>query len=334
MTTQKPMSLIYTKIKKAGFNQSYINSVLPDWWDDSLADTPAGKQYARLRLARIFSLSPESLSDNSENVSFSFNGYHQFKHRTDLNKDDLTVATAIAYSAARVVSANFRTAYNPAVKLNWETVRTQLLKTSPYVTLPSLIGFCHRSGIPVVHISNFPKKVKKMAGMALMCHGRPVIVLTQRREYGYMLFDLAHELGHIAKGHLASSDASVFIDSQIDSKDTADLEGEANRYAFGLLTGQESLNIQLSKKYSVAEYKELACDAKNYGEQNAVDPTHVVLNYGFNSKSWPVAAYALKELCHNKPVDQEIVHELLMDNIDTDSITEDDLKLLTTFCGA
>ncbi|EKM0566682.1 ImmA/IrrE family metallo-endopeptidase [Citrobacter freundii] len=332
MTIQKPMSRIYEKISNAGFNQAYIKTLLPEWWDDSLAETPAGKQYASLHLARIFSLAPESLKDDSGSVSFCFDGHHRFKHRVDLGEDDLTVATAIAYSAARIASSNFGIDYDPDVDLDWTSVRAQLLKTSPYVTLPALVRFCHMSGIPVVYIKNFPQKACKMAGMALMCAGRPVIILTQAKKYGFMLFDLAHELGHIAKGHLKASAEGVFVDRKIDSGATADLEGEANSYAFGLMAGKESLRIVPKGRYLTAE--RLARAAKAYGEENSIDPTHVVLNYGFSLQHWGVATNALKYLCKGNPVDQEIVQRLLMEDIDLDSINDDDLELLTALCGA
>jgi hypothetical protein len=37
MTIQKPMSRIYQKISNAGFNQAFINKLLPEWWDERLA---------------------------------------------------------------------------------------------------------------------------------------------------------------------------------------------------------------------------------------------------------------------------------------------------------
>jgi Zn-dependent peptidase ImmA (M78 family) len=63
-----------------------------------------------------------------------------------------------------------------------------------------------------------------------------------------MLFDLAHELGHIARGHLKASDDGVFVDRKIDSDATADLEGEANSYAFGLLSGMGRLNCARNRE--------------------------------------------------------------------------------------
>ncbi|WNN32981.1 hypothetical protein RIN65_10340 [Pantoea agglomerans] len=332
MTVQKPMSRIYEKISNAGFNRAYVNTLLPDWWDDSLAETPSGKQFASLHLARIFSLAPESLKDDSGSVSFCFDGHHKFKHRADVAKDDLTVATAIAYSAARIASSNFGIDYDPEANLNWDSVRSALLKSHKHVTLSALVTFCHMSGIPVVHIKNFPLKACKMAGMAVMCNERPVIVLTQVKKYGFMLFDLAHELGHIAKGHLKESADGVFVDRKIDSQATADAEGEANSYAFGLLTGKEALRIGPTGGYLKAE--KLAAAAIKFGDEHSIDPTHIVLNYGFSLNHWGVATNALKILCKDNPADQEIVQSLLMEDINMDSINDDDLELLTALCGA
>ncbi|MEN3260042.1 hypothetical protein AAH678_15040 [Sodalis endosymbiont of Spalangia cameroni] len=70
MTIQKPMHRIYAKIINVGFNQDSINQRLPAWWDEALAESPSGAQYARLYLARIFSLEPESLKDESSSARF------------------------------------------------------------------------------------------------------------------------------------------------------------------------------------------------------------------------------------------------------------------------
>ncbi|MBI1678252.1 MULTISPECIES: ImmA/IrrE family metallo-endopeptidase [Citrobacter] len=332
MTENKPMSRIYQKISNAGFNKAYITKLLPEWWDERLADTPAGKQYASLFLARAFSLSPESLKDESHEACFSFDGRHRFKHRVNVGEDDLTVATAVAYSAARVAANNFGVDYDPDVDLGWATIREKLLKTSPYVTLPALVRFCHTAGIPVVFVKNFPAGATKMAGLALLCSGRPVIVLTQVKKYGMMLFDLAHELGHIAKGHLKDSQDGVFVDKKIDANATIDLEGEANSYAFGLITGKEALRIVPTGRYLNAE--RLAEASRKYGKEHAIDPTHVALNYGYSMGHWGVATNALKILCAGDSSDQDVVRKILMDDLDEDNINDDDLELLTALCGA
>ena len=330
MTTM-PMRRLYEKISKAGFSRSFIRKVLPSWWDDSLADTPSGKQYASLHLARVFSLSPESLKDGSESASFNLGGNHRFKHRVNLGEEDLNVATAVAYSAARIVAENFSIPFNPNAELNWQAVRDKLLSDKKWVDLASLIGFCHSLGIPVVYIKNFPTGAAKMAGLALSVSGRPVIVLTQAKTHGFMLFDLAHELGHIALGHLNDLNGGVHVDRKIDAQSTNNLEVAANKYSFGLIGVKETLRIAPTRGYLTGE--KLARAALVYGTQHCIEPTHVALNYGHNLGHWGVAVNAVKSICVGQPTDQSLARQLMMDAIDHENINDDDLELLTTLCG-
>lgn len=328
--TNKPMSHLYSKINKAGFNRTFINKVLPEWWDDALADTPSGKQYASLHLARVFSLVPDSLKDNAEVARFNLGSCHHFKHRVNLGEEDLNVATAVAYSAARIVAENFKIPFEQVKDLSWGAIREQILKIDKWVTLPALINFCHSIGIPVVYIKNFPTKAAKMAGVALQVSGRPVIVLTQVKNYGYMLFDLAHELGHIVMGHLNDQNGGIFVDRKIESNATDRLESEANRFAFGVISGKEELRIIPTHSYLTGP--KLATAAQVFAEEHAVDPTHIALNYGYSIGHWGVAINAVKIICDGKPTDQSLVKQLMMDAIDHETINDDDLRLLTTLC--
>ncbi len=328
--TNKPMSHLYEKISKAGFNRAFINKVLPEWWDEALADTPSGKQYASLHLARVFSLAPESLKDNAEAVCFNLGGNHRFKHRVNLGEEDLNVATAVAYSAARIAAENFKTPFDTSADLNWTAIRKQLLQHEKWVSLPALVGFCHSVGIPVVFIKNFPAHASKMAGLALQVAGRPVIVLTQVKAHGFMLFDLAHELGHIALGHLNEANGGVFVDRKIDSGATDNLEAEANRFAFGVISGKEDLRIGPKGGYLTGP--NLARAAQVFGKEHAVHPTHIALNYGYSMRHWGVAINAIKIICAEEPSDQEVVKGLMMESIDLETINDDDLELLTTLC--
>lgn len=328
--TNKPMSHLYEKISKAGFNRAFISMVLPEWWDDSLADTPSGKQYASMHLARVFSLAPDSLKDGAEEARFNLGGGHRFKHRVNLGEEDLNVATAVAYSAARIASENFKVPFNPKADLSWGAIRKQLLQFDQWVSLPALVAYSNAVGIPVVFIKKFPARAAKMAGLALHVSGRPVIVLSQAQPYGYMLFDLAHELGHIALGHLNEDNGGIFVDRKIDSNSTSKLEAEANSYAFGVISGIE--NLRITPKFGYLKGPELARASKVFGEKNAVHPTHIALNYAYSTGHWGVATIALKSICAGQPTDQEVVKRLMMDSIDLDTINDDDLELLTTLC--
>lgn len=331
MTNSNQMSQIYSKVSRAGFNLAYIRKLLPEWWDDRLADTPSGRQYARLHLARMLSILPESLKDGSEDICFNFGGNHKYKHRQGVTVDELDVATAVAYSAAGIVASNFKTSYNPSIQLNAEDIRAQILTNDPWVSLDNLISFCHSIGIPVIFLKSFPMGSKKMAGLALKSKGRPVIVLTQPREYGFMLFDLAHELGHIAKGHLNEENGQCHVDAKIEKATTDATELEANEFAFEVLSGQKALRIGPTRRG--LNTLELARAASAYGTQNRIDPTHIALNYGFAQKRFPVAVGAVKLLCDGKISDQDFVRTMMKDGLDLENIQEDDLKVLENLIG-
>ena len=106
------------------------------------------------------------------------------------------------------------------------------------VTLELLLSWSWSAGmlvIPMAGSSGFSAAVWTV-------EGRPVIVLKETRGMiAYWLFDLAHELGHIALGHLAQG--SVVDLSNPSPADTTDAqERAANEYALALVApGHERL---------------------------------------------------------------------------------------------
>ena len=44
--THQPMQSLYDKLHSVGYAKKYIHSLLPDWWDDAIAEPPAGFQQA------------------------------------------------------------------------------------------------------------------------------------------------------------------------------------------------------------------------------------------------------------------------------------------------
>src|SRR5215510_9769204 len=86
---------------------------------------------------------------------------------------------------------------------------------APWVNLASLVDYCWSVGLPVIHISAFPPKAKKMDRLAYARNGRSAIVLCKNtHQSAYLSFILAHEIGHIIRGHINSD--GVLIDEQVD----------------------------------------------------------------------------------------------------------------------
>ena len=104
----KPMKHLYEKLKTVGYAKKYVHSLLPDWWDDAIAETPAGFQQASLMLGRLFSIQPETLWSNEAQPALVTPGGRKFKQRADTQTHELDIACALALSAARLVLKAFK----------------------------------------------------------------------------------------------------------------------------------------------------------------------------------------------------------------------------------
>lgn len=326
---QKPMQPLLKKLQLSGFNPTFVRSLLPEWWDDSIAGTPSGFQQVTLILGKILAIRPESLWDQGSVPVFALPDSRKFKRRTDIAEDSLDVACALAFSAARIVQSGLDELVSPIAVPDASVLRKELLTKSKWIGFAELLDYCISIGIPVIHLGKFPAKAKKMDGLAFDCHGRPVIVLTKRYTHGYLLFDLAHELGHIALKHL--KEGGCIIDQKIDADAEDEDERAANRFALELLTGDAECRIVPAGRNLTGS--ELASAAVRHGESNQIDPTHVALNYGHSHGHWPVAINAVKQIVGTSPSDQELIRAKLFESLDQDSMKEDDLDILAKMVG-
>jgi len=327
MTVANPqMKRLYSKLKTVGYNPKYINSLMPDWWDDEIAETPAGLQQASLILGQIFGVRAESLWTENAEVALNLPQGIRFKHRENIVADDLNVACAVARSLARIVLKVFPAKTRPDFYSDASELRKQLLIGKKWITFEDVLMHCLDIGIPVIHLQHLPKKAKKMEGLAFEQSGRPVIVLTQNHPHGYALFDLAHELGHITLGHVTSE--RYIVDQKIDAEADDEDERAANRFAMELLSGDPECKIVPRGRNLNGD--ELATAAILYGEKNKIDPLHIVLNYGYSQKHWGAAHAAINQIAKNAQTDQEILRTALLQSLELDDLNEDDYTLLQT----
>lgn len=326
---QKPMQPLLKKLQSSGFNQTFVRSLLPEWWNDSIAGTPSGFQQTTLILGKILAIRPDSLWDEASAPVFALPESRKFKRRSDIAEDSLDVACALAFSAARIVQSGLSIPTSAIIVPDASILRKELLTKSKWIGFAELLDYCFSIGIPVIHLWKFPTKAKKMDGLAFDCQGRPVIVLTKRSTHGYLLFDLAHELGHIALKHLKAG--GCIIDQKIDTDAEDEDERAANRFALELLTGNAECKIVPAGRNLTSS--ELASAAVRHGQSNKIDPTHVALNYGHSHGHWPVAINAVKQIVGASASDQELIRTKLFECLDHDSMKEDDLDVLAKMVG-
>ncbi|EHS53020.1 hypothetical protein PDO_4482 [Rhizobium sp. PDO1-076] len=171
-----------------------------------------------------------------------------------------------------------------------------------------------------------------MEGMVTFVAGRPVIILTKRVPHpDWLLFVLAHELGHIAKGHLPEHDGEAIVD------DTVDVDGggrdqqeeEANGYSTHVLApgGKE---VRLGQPLPRAP--ELAEIALAYARAHGMSPGYVILNAVHNSlvggkKPYGLGQAALKALPAESTA-AETCRLALQKHIDVDALRDDSIEYL------
>lgn len=327
MTAQKnPMQPLYDKLSTAGFKKSLVSKLLPEWWNDEVASTPSGYQGAALRLAKLFSLRYTSLMDAGP-AEFSLAG-RCFKRQRHIDEKSLDQASALSSLSARLTLRAFDRHFKGQA-LNAADIRSHLLSRGlPWIDFKALVDYCWELGIPVIFVPSLPPP--KMQGLALKIDGRPAIVLTSGKKYGYLVFDLAHELGHIALGHV--SDDAWVIDEKIDANAKSDgkqidIETKANQFALELLTGNRNAKFT-AKTWLTGE--QLAHHSMEYGRTNMIDPMHIALNYAFVQKAMPVGNIAVTELVKHlgiKETDQDICQSTFLRYVDIESLDDEESTL-------
>jgi hypothetical protein len=205
-------------------------------------------------------------------------------------------------------------------------IRQTILERAACVGLEELLDYCWLVGIPVLHINYFPRGAKRPDGFTLRLHKRPIIVLCrEERQPSWLLFILAHELGHIGRGHIPEDGA--LIDERLQENEPDQEEKEADEFALEVLTGGPETRIGTDGRWP--NMRELADLAVRIGKRWAIDPGHIVLNYAntMGSTFFPVARGALNLLYPDADA-IETVRNKLAANLDWDRLPEDSSAFL------
>lgn len=314
------ISSISKQLKSLGIPLSLIDTIgFPDWWHQGLAYNKQEIDRLLDFIAKRFLLSVD-FSGNQE-PTFDFQEIAGLRFKLKKNNKDSTLFTRVATGIADDIASLVSNAYIP-ISNNPLYVRDWILKRSSRINLDSLLTFCWEHGIAVGHF-NIERKIKGMSkfdGMVAMRDNRPTIIIgSSRKSEAWLSFILAHELGHIASGHLHNG---VLVDDEFGGGEIDYEETEADNFVTQLLFGKPSLGWD--KKLS---FKELYKIALNLSKQYRIDSGFIVLNYAWHTKDWGISMAVLKKLEpeSNAPVKiYQCLNEYLnqyqhLQNLDTDS---------------
>jgi len=295
-----PMMPLLDKAKVAGFSPQYVRQrVLPFWWDDEIARSPAGLAQAAALVARHTGLDFESLREGS--TPRFRNAECRFKHAAGTVENDLNLARALGFQLATFAALGTTTPVSQLPSTGSE-VREAILKDGQIVNLKSLVDYCWRIGVMVLQFSELPNNAKRMHAMATIANGRPAILVCHKSTEAHLLFDVAHELGHLGLQHVRDGESLVDETIDRDSKDSEELA--ANAYALCAIIG-EAVRLRLRGGRRFPDASQLALIGRSTENEHQVDAGHCVLNYahtmarkgvGSPNAFWGTASAALKLL--------------------------------------
>lgn len=316
---------LYTRLKQVGIDKTYLrNVVLPSWWEDGIAKLPTGLLQLKMHLARHLGLDVNSVLDDNQPIKFTEIDNPCFKRNLTIEKQELLQIQTLVSQTARIARLATTAEYNLVLN-NAAEIRQSILAQGTTVSLPSVLDFCWKVGIPVLHLSKFPKNLKKYVhGMVVNVQEKSVIILIKEsKRYAWLLFILAHELGHIVKQHLTAN--QTLVDEEI-TQDNADrLEIEANTFAMELLTGKPTAIFDTNQRWLSGN--ELAQAAQKYGQVHQIDAGHIALNYGNTTRKFDIANKALNLLEPNTDA-VAFIREKMIANLDLEQIPEDSAEFL------
>jgi hypothetical protein len=317
---------LFRRLRAVGLSAPYIrNTILPEWWDDQAANNPAGYTEGLIFLSRHLGLDLNSLLDPERPVACRDFGACKFKKSEGATEDDLALARTMATRAAQLVNIAMSEAPHLVPRSAAQIRREILGLGEPWVSFSNLIDYCWALGIPVIHLLTCPS-TKRPDGFCARVKGRPVIILCKKSTSpAWLLFILAHELAHIALGHI--DDEGALVDENVKHNIQDDEETAANAFAVELLTGNAEQRFHTSGSWPNA--LQLAEAAKSIAKEMRIDPGHIVLNYAhtMGRTFWPVANAAL-QLLEPKRDALRIVRAKLAEHLDWSSLPEDSSEFL------
>lgn len=270
MNANTNLDILFKTLKNYGFDRKFIQGILlPDWWNPEICDSKAGYLQTISIIAKNLGIRVEELIADSVSVVLKHSLSVKFKTAKNISFTEYDFwPKSLAVRIAEIIEQSYSIKFEnpPSDPLN---LRSELLTVYPQIDLSNLLDYLWAKGVPVIYISAFPQNVYKMDGMVVNFKGRPIILLSKsRKQDPWLLYILAHELGHIIKKHIVDSDLVIY-DSDMENIQDDSEENEANDAALKLLTGLDNSNL-IKKRIPSAFL--LVNIAREIGKKTNIDP--------------------------------------------------------------
>jgi hypothetical protein len=201
----------------------------------------------------------------------------------------------------------------------------------------ALLALCWDHGIPVIPLPNLPVGVRKMDGAALQIGERPVIVIAKKKSSrAWLSFILAHEIGHVALGHLKPGSTIVDVSLQEGATYATDdqndvQEAEADTFALEAMGGVD-VESEVGRWAAQLAPVELAVKARSAAKVYRIEPGHFILRHAFINRRWPDAVTALRFLSEDLNPEAALLGQFER-HLDMSAVSDDMQNLITQITG-
>jgi|GEM_PF-199613 len=281
---------LYAKLDEKKLPPDYVdNIIMPSWWQSITQVTPTNFIQLARALSKVLRLDVQSILKLDTPFEFIAISNQKFKTNKRTEPDQVQLAGHLNSIVAEIVGNSIREPYI-AIPNSPSQIRQEILEKHCNVDLYSLVNYCWEHRLPVIHFDKFPEGTRKPDGVAANFGNHPVIVVGSTRKFSsWLLFIVAHELGHIVLGHVKDG---ILLDENLQTQDRDDEEKQANRFAVELLFGKTDpylWNQQL-------DFPNLKRISKTYSKRDCVDQGAVLLNYAKQTNDWAKAIGLLKQM--------------------------------------
>lgn len=334
VAAKNPAKTLMSSFKELGLTATQVRHFVPEWWEDEAAAEESGLLELQIVLARRLNVALESLQVAAPKPQFQAST-RRFKTVHPEGSTQLAVAAGIGHGLAHVLADACTQA--PLSKLvSSADLRSRILEKYPAVTLEGLCSWLWEHGIPVVHITNWPKQVRRPDAMCVRVGSRPVVLVVRKEVAPARLtYLVAHEAGHVMSGHLQADNNAILVDDTLPVEGQAfvkdDDEKLADVYAMDLLGGA-ALRAACRSIGSQHEEVKLAVAALNVSKGSGLDAGQVILGWARLTEDWKLAGMAMRYLMTTGAA-PAVVNDVAKRYVDIDALSSDGLEHVTQLTG-
>lgn len=280
------------ELRQAGLSARAIDAAWPEWWSKSAEESLSARNELRYTLARRLGISPRSLFEGPPR--FTWRDDAKFKSLGTTSESEQTILTSFGVSLGRI-AVQGTPPPQASLLADPSLLRAAIMSGSAYVQLNNLLAACWSFGIPVLKALVLPLSHKRMHAMTVATFGRFAIILGHDNKFpARAAFTVAHEIGHIALGHVGNASALLEIEDPLQHGSDDTEEVEADRFALQLLTGDPDFSVAPG----LAEFNPsmVAQAVQDEAPKRGVSPGMLALSLGHSTGKWAPIFSALKRL--------------------------------------